>query len=57
MVGSIMPSHVLLAMGVAPDLARSTVRFSLGKETTAQEIDTTVERLPAIFSRLQGAHA
>jgi cysteine desulfurase len=57
MVGSIMPSHVLLAMGVAPELARCTVRFSLGKETTAQEIDTTVERLPAIFSRLQVAHA
>ena len=30
MVGSIVPSHVLLAMGVAPELARSTVRFSLG---------------------------
>jgi len=57
MVGSIMPSHVLLAMGVAPELAQGTVRFSLGKETTAQEIDATVERLPAIFSRLQVAHA
>ena len=53
MVGSIMPSHVLLAMGVAPDLARATVRFSLGKQTTSEEISTVVERLPAIFSRLQ----
>jgi cysteine desulfurase len=57
MVGSIMPSHVLLAMGVAPELARATVRFSLGKETTTTEITTTIARLPAIFSRLQIAHA
>ncbi len=57
MVGSIMPSHVLLAMGVAPELARATVRFSLGKETTTTEIQTTIARLPAIFSRLQIAHA
>jgi len=57
MVGSIVPSHVLLAMGVAPELARATVRFSLGKETTTGEIETTISRLPAIFSRLQTAHA
>ncbi len=55
MVGSIVPSHVLLAMGVAPELARATVRFSLGKETTAAEIETTIARLPAIFARLQTA--
>ena len=57
MVGSIVPSHVLLAMGVAPELARATVRFSLGKETTTNEITTTIAQLPAIFSRLQIAHA
>jgi cysteine desulfurase len=57
MVGSIVPSHVLLAMGVAPELARATVRFSLGQETTADEIETTIQRLPAIFSRLQVALA
>ena len=53
MVGSIVPSHVLLAMGVPPETARATVRFSLGKETTAEEIETTIARLPAIFARLQ----
>jgi cysteine desulfurase len=53
MVGSIMPSHVLLAMGVSPELARATVRFSLGKETTAEEIKETLRRLPEIFARLQ----
>jgi cysteine desulfurase len=57
MVGSIVPSHVLLAMGVAPEVARATVRFSLGNETTAAEIETTIQRLPAIFARLQIAHA
>jgi len=52
MVGSIQPSHVLLAMGVDPELAKSTVRFSLGKQTTASEIESTVEILPRIFARL-----
>ena len=52
MVGSVQPSHVLLAMGVAPELARSTVRFSLGKETTAEEIEIAISRLPEIFARM-----
>ena len=55
MVGSIAPSHVLLAMGVPPDVALATVRFSLGKETTEEEIDATLQRLPEIFARLQPA--
>jgi cysteine desulfurase len=54
MVGSIVPSHVLLAMGVAPEVARSTVRFSLGKMTTAGEIDAALARMPEIFARLKG---
>jgi cysteine desulfurase len=53
MVGSIQPSHVLLAMGVPPEHASATVRFSLGKGTTAAEIDETLARLPEIFARLQ----
>jgi cysteine desulfurase len=53
MVGSIMPSHVLIAMGVAPDLANSTVRFSLGKETTQREIEEVLAILPGILDRLQ----
>jgi cysteine desulfurase len=52
MVGSIMPSHVLLAMGVAPELARATVRFSLGKETTEDEITAAIERIAGILARL-----
>lgn len=53
MVGSIVPSHVLLAMGVAPELARGTVRFSLGKQTTAAEIETVIATLPRILARLK----
>jgi len=41
MVGSIQPSHVLLAMGVPPDTALATVRFSLGHGTTESDIATT----------------
>jgi cysteine desulfurase len=52
MVGSIQPSHVLLAMGVPREIAQATVRFSLGKGTTAQEIDDAVARMGAIFGRL-----
>jgi len=52
MVGSIQPSHVLLAMGVEPGLAKSTVRFSLGKQTSEEEIETVISILPRIFARL-----
>ncbi len=53
MVGSIQASHVLLAMGVPPEHAAATVRFSLGKGTTVAEIDETLARLPEIFARLK----
>ncbi len=39
------PSHVLTAMGTDPALARGAIRFSLGRETTEEEIDTVVEKL------------
>ena len=52
MVGSIQPSHVLLAMGVSTELAKSTVRFSLGKQTTEEEIETLLTTLPKIIARL-----
>ena len=53
MVGSIVPSHVLAAMGRAPELAGAAVRFSLGKWTTPDEIERTIAALPAIVARLQ----
>ena len=51
MVGSIQPSHVLLAMGVAPALAQATVRFSIGKSTTSAEIEDAIARIARIFTR------
>ena len=53
MTGSPQPSHVLMAMGIPRELAQSSLRFSLGKGTTEQEIDATLERLLRIFARLQ----
>ena len=55
MVGSIQPSHMLLAMGVPRDLAQATVRFSLGKNTTQDEIADAVRRIAGIFARLRDA--
>jgi len=52
MVGSIVPSHVLMAMGRAPELAQAAVRFSLGKWTTEEEIEQTIAVLPGIVARL-----
>lgn len=47
------PSHVLLAMGVDPREAQGSVRFSLGRSTTEQEIDYCIETLPPIVARLR----
>ncbi len=51
--GSIEPSHVLLAMGVAPELAQTAIRFSLGKDNTEEEVDYCLKELPAIIERLR----
>ncbi len=52
MVGSIQPSHVLLAMGVPPQVAQATVRFSLGEGTDDEAIEKVVARMAAIVDRL-----
>ena len=41
--GAVEPSHVLLAMGLTPEQARSSVRFSLGPSNTAEEVDALIE--------------
>jgi cysteine desulfurase len=53
--GAIDPSHVLLAMGSAPDRARASVRFSLGHTTTAADIDAAIEIVPDAVRQLVGA--
>ncbi|HEY3663390.1 MAG TPA: cysteine desulfurase family protein [Chthoniobacterales bacterium] len=51
MVGSVVASHVLLALGLSPERAASAIRFSLGKQTTASEIEQTVEAVERILQR------
>jgi len=51
MVGSVVASHVLLAMGLPTERAKSAVRFSLGKQTTAEEIDGAADAIARIFER------
>jgi cysteine desulfurase len=60
MVGSVSASHVLLAMGLPVERARSAVRFSLGKQSTAEEIAAAGKIVAEIVERLskrKSAHA
>ena len=57
MVGSVVASHVLLAMGLPPERAASAIRFSLGKETTAAEIEATITAIDRIVQRQKSAGA
>jgi cysteine desulfurase len=49
--GRVEPSPALLAMGLTPDAARATVRFSLSRFTTAEEIDRVIELLTELVPR------
>ena len=51
--GSTEPSHVLLAAGLSHDDARSSLRFSLGRPTTAAAIDRALEIIPAVVARIR----
>ncbi|MEO7724015.1 MAG: cysteine desulfurase family protein [Chthoniobacterales bacterium] len=51
MVGSVVASHVLLALGLPNERAASAIRFSLGKETTSSEIEQTVAAVERILQR------
>ncbi len=51
--GAIEPSHVLTAMGLTPDRARASIRFSLGKQNTNEEVDFAVSLVPETVSRLR----
>ena len=52
MVGSVVASHVLLAMGLSMERASSAVRFSLGKQTSTDEIERAADAIDRIFNRL-----
>ncbi|MGH9570054.1 MAG: cysteine desulfurase family protein, partial [Candidatus Angelobacter sp.] len=51
--GAIEPSHVLLAMGLAHERARASVRISLGKQTTADDVDFAIQVIPETVARLR----
>jgi cysteine desulfurase len=51
--GSLEPSHVMTALGVEKESANSLVRFSLGRESTLQEIEQVERILPEVISRAQ----
>jgi cysteine desulfurase len=51
--GAIEPSHVLMAMGLRSDQARSSIRFSLGKQNTAEDIDLALALVPETVARLR----
>jgi cysteine desulfurase len=51
--GAVEPSHVLLAMGLRPEEARSSVRFSLGPQNTAEEVDGLIAAVEASVAHLR----
>ncbi len=51
--GSLEPSHVLMATGVGPELAHGSIRFSLGRNTTEEDVAYVLETVPPIIARLR----
>ena len=51
--GAIEPSHVLTAMGLPPERARASIRFSLGKQNTAEDVSFALSVIPATIARLR----
>jgi len=51
--GAITPSHVLTALGLSADRARSSLRFSLGRTTTAEQVDALVDAVEASVAHLR----
>ena len=51
--GSLEPSHVLTAIGLSPEDARASLRFSLGRHTTSAEIDFARQIVPAAVDQLR----
>jgi cysteine desulfurase len=51
--GSTEPSHVLLAMGIAPEVCQSALRISLGRGNTEEDIDYALEVIPRVVGRLR----
>jgi len=55
--GAVEPSHVLSAMGLSADRARASLRFSLGRSNTVEQVDALVEAVAQAVARLRGVSA
>jgi cysteine desulfurase len=51
--GAIEPSHVLTAMGLPPEIARASLRFSLGKQNTPEDVEFAIGLVPQTVARLR----
>ncbi len=51
--GAIEPSHVLTAMGLRPDRAKASIRFSLGKQNAEEDVDFALSLIPEVLARLR----
>jgi cysteine desulfurase len=51
--GAVEPSHVLVAMGVPRELALGAIRFSFGRESSAEDVDRVVEVMPAVVAKVR----
>jgi cysteine desulfurase len=51
--GAVEPSHVLMAMGLSPDRARASVRFSLGRQNTMEEVEVSISLVAETVARLR----
>ena len=50
---SLDPSHVLMAIGLGPELAHGSIRFSFGKYSTKEDVDYVLEHFPPVIERLR----
>jgi cysteine desulfurase len=51
--GAVEPSHVLVAMGVPQELALGTIRFSLGRESTRDDVERALEVVPTVVAKVR----
>jgi cysteine desulfurase len=51
--GAVEPSHVLVAMGVPRELALGAIRFSFGRESTAEDVDRVAELMPGVVAKVR----
>lgn len=51
--GSVDPSHVLTAMGIARDMGSAALRFSLGRESTTEDVDALIEAMPKVVAKVR----